>query len=167
MQLGPQDAVDWRQHDAADEAAQDLGGFGHGFGRVERLGEAPDLATIELGEVGMEPQHRRGLAGANAPLRLRLFLLKRGKTGLQSGGVAAILNGAHDGGELALDLGECPLGGKGLALGRGGETAHLCVECVDEGGDQIGRHHSLLEPAQDAVFEVVAAYQQHVRAGAL
>ena len=31
---------------------------------VERLGEAPDLATIELGEVGMESQHRRMLGGA-------------------------------------------------------------------------------------------------------
>ena len=50
MQLGPQDAVDWRQHDAADEAAKDLGDFGYGFAPIERL--------------GMEPQHRRRLAGA-------------------------------------------------------------------------------------------------------
>jgi len=64
VQLGPQLADNGRQHDAVNEAAHDLGGFGHGFGGVERLGEAPDLATIELGEVGMELQHRRTLAGA-------------------------------------------------------------------------------------------------------
>jgi hypothetical protein len=64
VQLGPQLGGNGRQHDAVNEAAHDLGGFGHGFGGVERLGEAPDLATIELGEVGMELQHRRTLAGA-------------------------------------------------------------------------------------------------------
>jgi hypothetical protein len=87
MQLGPWLAVNGRQHDAVDEAAQDISGFGQGFGVVEGLGEAFDLVTIKLGKVGMKPQHWCSLAGAKACFR-------------------AILDGAHDGGELALDLGE-------------------------------------------------------------
>src|SRR5271169_3935873 len=107
------------------------------------------------------------LAGAKTRFRVRLLLLERGEAGLQGGGVGAVLDGAHDSGELALDVGERPLRCKSLALGRGGELAHLCIEFINEGGDQVGRHHSLLESAEGAIFERVAAYQQRVRAGAL
>jgi hypothetical protein len=86
------------------------------------------------------------------------------KVGSDGGGVPAILNDSDDGGQLALDLDECPLNGKALALSRNGEIAHLGVEGVDEGRDQFGRHQSLFEPTQDAVFKFMAPYQQCVRA---
>jgi hypothetical protein len=55
-------------------------------------------------------------------------------------------------------------------VSRSAEVARLRISALNastKGGDQIGRHHSLLESAQDAIFERVAAYQQRVRARAL
>jgi hypothetical protein len=43
----------------------------------------------------------------------------------------------------------------------------ISVLKASKAGHQIGRHQSLLDPHQDAVFEFVAAYQQPIRAGTL
>ena len=84
------------QDNAVDKAAHNLGSFGHGVRRIERLGEATDFAAIELRQLGVEPQHRCGLEGAKLYFRLRLFLLERGEPGLEGRALPAILNGAHD-----------------------------------------------------------------------
>ena len=96
MQLRSQDVPFWRQDNAVDKAAHNLGSFGHGVRRIERLGEAIDFAAIELRQLGVEPQHRCGLEGAKLYFRLRLFLLERGEPGLEGRALPAILNGAHD-----------------------------------------------------------------------
>ena len=82
-------------------------------------------------------------------------------------GVGAILDGVHDSGELALDFVERSLVGKRLTLGGCSKIAHFFGEFIDEGGDQIGRHHSLPESTSDAVLARMATYQQSVRANAL
>src|SRR5277367_5368513 len=71
MQLNMEAPTYRSQHNAVDEASHNLGGFGHGIGRIERLGKTLDLAAIDLGEVGMESQHRPGLAGAELHFCLR------------------------------------------------------------------------------------------------
>jgi hypothetical protein len=106
-------------------AAHNLGSFGHRVRRIERLGEAINFAAIELGQLGMEPQHRCGLAGTEAHFGLGLLLLQCRKVGSDGGGVPAILNDSDDGGQLPLDLDECPLNGKALA-----EMARLRISAL-------------------------------------
>jgi len=96
VQFGSQDTPLWRQDNAVDKTAHNLGSFGHRVRRIERLGEAINFAAIELGQLSMEPQHRCWLAGAKPYFRLRLFLLERGEPGLEGRALPAILNGAHD-----------------------------------------------------------------------
>jgi len=76
--------------------------------------------------------------------------------------VGALLDGVHNAGDPALDIGKRASRDNALAIGGVRGAAQLGIELLDERLDELGRHRPLLEPAQHPRSDLVPTDYQAI-----